>query len=251
MACCAAILVPAATFAGASAAGAAPVCPAGARLTTDPVDASKTALQVCGTDATDAITITAGAKGHVSVSDNGPLGDFVPTGHVIVDAAGGDDTISVSGKLKVTVIAFGGDGHDVMSGGPTGSVFVGDADNDTLSGGSGRDVLIGGAGPDTLLGNDGQDILIAGISSYDADTDANIVALATIESTWTQSPSPFATRLSSLSTGLLAPGTVTNDGVTNFLTGGLARDWYISHAAGSLPVDVITGRKVGEPVTYV
>ena len=67
------------------------------------------------------------------------------------------DVFSVSGALRARV--SGGDGDDVLSGGPNGNSMRGDAGDDRLMGADGEDWLDGGGGSDVLLGGPGDDLL--------------------------------------------------------------------------------------------
>lgn len=91
-------------------------------------------------------------------------------GQVTVNAAGGDDNVTI-GDLNTVVrsalIVQGGSGNDVISAlnANTGDVRVrleGNDGNDTLTGGKGNDTLAGGADTDRLKGGDGNDQLEGG-----------------------------------------------------------------------------------------
>ncbi|MCU1430717.1 MAG: peptidase and in kexin sedolisin [Actinomycetia bacterium] len=226
--------------------GPPPACPGGVRMIPDPVDASKTALEVCGTDDGDRILLSPLPKGFINVYDNRPEPSLAPTGHVIVDARAGDDSLTVTGKLAVPVVAFGGPGNDSMSGGNEPDVIVGGDGDDLLTGGlsgsSLNDVLIGGNGTDTLQGGRYQDVLIAGTTVHDTD----VAALINIQQTWADMQVPYKSRVSTLRAGPLASGNVSNDAFSDDLTGGLGRDWFLAHTSGAPPFDVIHDRHSDE-----
>ncbi len=94
-------------------------------------------------------------KPTVTVSASSPVND-----HLIVAALDGDDVVDASGVSGASaLLSFdGGNGDDVLIGGPG---------DDTLSGGAGDDVLIGGDGTDTLNGGPGDDTLIEGENNTD------------------------------------------------------------------------------------
>src|SRR5262249_5397177 len=147
---------------------------------------------VGGTTGADTITIKpADANGTLSVKiGDTNLGNFKPTGHVIVYGQAGDDTIklqqaNINGNtVYVTAPAFlfGDDGNDTLdaSGRSANNVLEGGAGNDTLRGGSGRDLLVGGLGADVLHSGDGDDILIGGTTDYDG----NLAALNAVMAEW-------------------------------------------------------------------
>jgi Ca2+-binding RTX toxin-like protein len=84
-------------------------------------------------------------------------------GYVLLWGDGGNDTLSVGGGLSVTtgVKGDGGDGDDVLNGGPAADVlFPGQTGRDRLVGGRGDDALAArGGGADTLIGGPGNDNL--------------------------------------------------------------------------------------------
>jgi Ca2+-binding RTX toxin-like protein len=88
----------------------------------------------------------------------------------------------------------------------------------------GRDLLIGGTGVDVLRGGTGDDPLIGGTTTHDDDDDDD--ALLTLHGLWL-SPTDVDTRISSLTQpdGLLAPGSVADDGTPDALLGGEGEDW--------------------------
>jgi Ca2+-binding RTX toxin-like protein len=81
-----------------------------------------------------------------------------------VNAAGGDDTVTVNRAIGVPVTLRGGPGNDRLTGGANvlGDRLVGGPGDDVLSGMSGPDVLYGGPGNDILLGGPGDDKLCGG-----------------------------------------------------------------------------------------
>jgi PhoPQ-activated pathogenicity-related protein len=96
------------------------------------------------------------------------------TGKIVAYGQGGDDVL-VAELLNRPVEFYGGDGHDVLVGGPAADRLDGGAGNDiliggtavsdlgdTLFGGAGDDLLIGHAGADQLHGGSGSDLLLAG-----------------------------------------------------------------------------------------
>ncbi len=95
------------------------------------------------------------------------------TGQVVINAAGGDDSVSIlalDSLFAGSVSVSGGDGNDDLDGsaatvalqlsGNTGQDTIkGGSGNDSLSGGDDNDQLVAGGGDDAVDGNDGDDAL--------------------------------------------------------------------------------------------
>lgn len=79
-----------------------------------------------------------------------------------VNAAGGDDRVSLARNVAVPVTFQGAGGDDVLVGGAGADRLVGGPGNDVLAGNAGADALHGGPGNDTLMGGPGNDSLIGG-----------------------------------------------------------------------------------------
>ena len=94
-------------------------------------------------------------KPTVTVSASSP-----ETDHLIVATLDGDDIVDASGVSGASALLSldGGNGNDILVGGPG---------NDTISGGAGDDLLIGGDGIDSLDGGPGDDTLIQGENNTD------------------------------------------------------------------------------------
>ncbi len=82
--------------------------------------------------------------------------DPLTSGGIVIRGQGGDDEISAATDVAFALIAFGGDGDDILQGG---------AGADILFGGDGDDTLIGGAGDDELWGDLGHDMLSGGLGA--------------------------------------------------------------------------------------
>lgn len=74
-----------------------------------------------------------------------------PVGLATVTLGGGHDQVTSKGAM---LVAYGGDGRDVMIGGAQSDNLRGGLGRDTLDGGGGADQLFGGVGHDTLLFGD-------------------------------------------------------------------------------------------------
>ncbi len=137
--------------------------------------------------------------------------------NVIVDASAFTGVANLTAAGPGSAILYGsmdggtlnvsatGSGNDILIGG-TGANTLTDNSPATASG-TGKDILIGGGGGtsgNTIAGN-GDDILISGMTSYDANTPANIVALDAILAEWT-SADYYATRVLKINTGITIPG---------------------------------------------
>src|SRR5262245_5958783 len=161
---------------------------------------TKTTLFVGGTTGANSIIVKpADANGTVNAKMGiTSLGNFKPTGHIVVYGQAGDDIIKlqaavINGKtVHVTTPAFlfGDGGNDTLdaSGSSANNVLEGGAGNDTLRGGSGRDLLIGGLGADILHGGGGDNILIGGTTNYNG----NLSALNAVMAEWGRTDADYA-----------------------------------------------------------
>lgn len=218
------------------------------QLVTDPCDSGKTVLAVTGTSGDDTIQIKPADDGKVKVIVNGvTLGSFKPSGHIIVQGQGGNDTITVDSSISIPQILYGNDGNDTIQSGNGASVMIGGSGNDTLKGGNARDIMIGGTGQDTIQGKNRDDILIAGTTSYDSATSANQVSLCAIQSEWIRDVG-YRFRIDHLTgavsggrngSNLLKPGqTVFNDADKDTITGGSGKDWFLVNNSGAGTFDI-------------
>jgi Ca2+-binding RTX toxin-like protein len=89
--------------------------------------------------------------------------DIGTTENLVVNANGGDDTITagngLAGLIQLTI--DGGAGNDTITGGDGADLLIGGDGNDTIIGGRGNDTARMGAGDDTFVWNpgDGSDIV--------------------------------------------------------------------------------------------
>lgn len=127
-------------------------------------------IQVIGTGLADTLTVS--STGSVLSISNG-VGTIAATANIqnaLIDARGGNDTVTVNNIATVGFVVLniqGGDGNDVLNASTAGSGAVrlrltGDAGNDTLTGSNGVDSLEGGAGNDVLAGLGGNDSIDGG-----------------------------------------------------------------------------------------
>lgn len=73
---------------------------------------------------------------------------------IVISARDGNDIVELGDEIVLPATIFGGDGHDLLTGGHA---------NDTIFGEDGHDILFGLFGDDLLDGGDGNDILIGGL----------------------------------------------------------------------------------------
>ncbi len=137
-------------------------------------------IQVTGTNAADAIAVGS-VDGAISV--NLGAGTILATANIqaaIVDALGGNDTVTISNIAGVAALNLdvrGGAGNDLLnatganigrlrlslSGNAGNDTINGSNGNDTIDGGSGDDFESGFAGNDTILGGSGDDSIGGGL----------------------------------------------------------------------------------------
>lgn len=109
--------------------------------------------------------------------------DYWSVYYINIQAAGGNDVVTVRDDVEQNATVIGGTGNDTMAGGsgmdylegndgadligggPAYDDIYGNDGNDILNGGDGDDCLRGGAGDDNLVGGDGNDWLDGGDDS--------------------------------------------------------------------------------------
>src|SRR5262249_43707880 len=188
---------------GVSALTSTPITISGAQVVTDPTDATKTALMVGGTSNNDTIQISQvktpkGPSGFQVKLNGTNLGNFFPSGHIIVMGEGRDDTIAVNSNVTRPCILYGNDGNDTITGGGGLNILVGGNGADTLTGNNSRDILIGGTGADILQASKGEDVLIAGSTSFDGYSSANLLALSKVMDEWSRNDLGYQNRIDHL-----------------------------------------------------
>ncbi len=150
----------------------------GAALVKSSLDSTKNDLVVVGGSGNNVISVNPGkakAGGGEQVTVNGVnLGNFHPTGRIVVFGQGQNDKIAI-GATKLSAWLYGGAGSNTLTGNAGADVLIGGPGNDVLNGAGGKDLLIGGGGRDTLKG--AGDMLVAGTTIYDAPSPANQGAL--------------------------------------------------------------------------
>ena len=131
-------------------------------------------LVIQGTAGNDVVQISEVQSGNVKwfrVEANGAsewhAASLVKTGVAVFNGGNGNDYFR-NNAPTLNVVAFGGDGDDILIGGAGNDQLIGgaghdqlfgQAGNDLLWGEAGSDVLVGGAGNDQLMGGDGNDQL--------------------------------------------------------------------------------------------
>jgi Ca2+-binding RTX toxin-like protein len=122
-------------------------------------------VEVNGGNGSENFTITAnGTRVRFDRTDPAPFTlDIGTTENLVVNANGGDDTVTAGNGLAplISLVIDGGAGNDFLTGGDGNDVLVGGDGNDVIVGGRGNDVVLGGAGDDTFVWNpgDGSDTL--------------------------------------------------------------------------------------------
>lgn len=130
-------------------------------------------LRIQGTDTADLVSLNRGANNTIMVQTSQGLGNHLniyslaQVSKVVFNAGYGDDTLFVDAiGLSVPVVAYGGQGSDLLQGGGGNDSLYGGGGDDRLAGAGGNDMLSGEAGNDKLFGNDGNDRLWGG-NGYD------------------------------------------------------------------------------------
>ena len=133
-------------------------------LETDPIDPSETALFVGGTTGADTITLTpADANGTLNVKiGTASLGNFKPTGRIVVYGQAGDDTIVLANSLTVNASVIAGDGNDIVQAGGGNTIVTLGSGNDTVQLGNGNNVVVTGNGTDNLQAGNGNNTVTLG-----------------------------------------------------------------------------------------
>jgi Ca2+-binding RTX toxin-like protein len=179
--------------------------PPAAALQPDVLAPGKTMLTVTGTPGNDTINLIAtDPYGDIDVIVDGQfLGNFLPTGHIIVNGQDGNDTIRLGGgfgkspinRIRVPALVMDGNGNDVLD------ASASSADN-VLAAGAGISALIGGAGRDILIaspqstfktGHKG-DLIIKGITPFNSDS----TALGALRAEWSRTGTDDHTRIDHL-----------------------------------------------------
>jgi Ca2+-binding RTX toxin-like protein len=206
----------------------------GPRLLPDPNGGQY--LLVEGTNQADTITIRPDHRWNdVIVNVNGVFSQsFGPISRIVVYGYSGDDTITVSRRLRMPAWLIGGFGNDRLQAGSSSSLLMGSEGNDTLLGDWDRDVLIGGTGEDVLKGSFSADLLVGGQTTFD-DQPAE---LARVFASWTRNSSwrPAWCRWHrSQSRDIVTNTDVIDDGDKDTLDGGPDRDLILG--ANGTPLD--------------
>jgi len=166
-----------------------------------------------------------------------------------VNLASGTATAVSGGISGIENVRGSADGNNLV-GDAHGNVLIGGAGIDVIQGGSGRSILIGDQGKDFLTASAGGSILIGGVTSFDASSLTNDLAIDLVLAEW-QSTKSYSTRIKQITKGvgpngsirLLWKVTVNDDGAANKLTGGAGLDWFFKGAK-----DKLVKKKPGEKV---
>ncbi|AMN44277.1 beta strand repeat-containing protein [Rhodoplanes sp. Z2-YC6860] len=124
--------------------------------------------QVNGGNAAEVFTITAnGSRVRFDRISPAPFSlDIGTTENLVVNANGGDDTITAGNGLAglIHLTLDGGAGNDTITGGDGNDLLIGGDGNDIVTGGRGNDTAQLGTGDDTFIWNpgDGSDVVDGG-----------------------------------------------------------------------------------------
>jgi subtilisin-like proprotein convertase family protein len=227
---------------------------AGAQLVTDPCSAGLQALFIGGTAGDDDILVRQVPTGDLRVFiDDTLVGNFAPTGQLIIEGGDGSDNIAVGVQITATRLVYGGGGNDTITGGRgSGTVFGGDGD-DLIQATSGRNFLVGGDGVDTVRSGNGEDILVGGTTVYDDALASSQASVCGIVAEWRRTDVKFQSRFRHLNgtqagglngTDVLTTSTVADDADADSLTGSVARDWFFVNTAGGGVLDTTDATSV-------
>ncbi len=115
--------------------------------------------EVNGGNGAETFTITAnGSRVRFDRVDPAPFSlDIGTTENLVVNANGGDDTITAGNGLAslIHLTIDGGAGNDTITGGDGNDTLIGGDGNDIVTGGRGSDTALLGAGDDTFVWNPG------------------------------------------------------------------------------------------------
>ena len=121
--------------------------------------------QVNGGNGAETFTITANGS-RVRLDRVTPAPFFLDIGtteNLVINANGGDDTITAGNGLAplIHLTIDGGAGNDTITGGDGDDMLIGGDGNDTITGGRGSDTALLGTGNDTFIWNpgDGSDVV--------------------------------------------------------------------------------------------
>ncbi|MGQ0637556.1 MAG: S8 family serine peptidase [Planctomycetaceae bacterium] len=205
-------------------------------------------LMVHGGAAADSVTINA----TVSLTLNQSTYVYAPSAvsAVRVRTHSGDDVVNAA-TLAKSLVAWGGDGNDVLTGGSVADSLFGGAGGDTLTGGAGNDQLVGGAGDDAYILNAsaplGSDTVVevagGGADLLDFSQTTTLGVTVNLGLTTAQTVNANLTLTLSAAdgfenvTGGNQNDTLTGNALANTLGGGYGND-FLSGGAGN---DILTG----------
>jgi hypothetical protein len=178
----------------------------------------------------------AGISGNLDGGSGGSLDYSAYSSNVLVNLQTATAT-GVGGSIAHIQNVSGG------AGGGAGiyNILVGNGGNTLIGGDGRRNLLIAGASPSTLQGGSDDDLLIGGTTAYDQNPDA----LVAIMDYWSGTSDDYATRVSNLFSGngvpLLDPSTVTSNGGSNTLIGGVGLNLYYGNSSDTTDFDPNSG----------
>lgn len=122
---------------------------------------------IVGTDCNDLIFVSGyvGVTVYAGGGDDDVRGGY-NTGTTTVYLGAGNDQLTAKGTI--TLVAYGEDGNDTMSGSSVGSTLMGGNGDDILESQGGSSYLNGGAGNDTMSARNGKIDAIVGETGHDS-----------------------------------------------------------------------------------
>ncbi|MFO0844627.1 MAG: C2 family cysteine protease [Gemmataceae bacterium] len=126
------------------------------------VSLSGTTLRILGGAGNDTALVSTKVIGGVSkveVNLNGVVRRFNTSAvqEVFFNGFAGNDVFTAAPTFNIRVVAHGGAGNDVLTGGAAGDAFHGEGGNDVINGRGGDDWIHGEGGNDVLYGGNGND----------------------------------------------------------------------------------------------
>jgi hypothetical protein len=137
-------------------------------------------LKVIGTAGDDQITVSLNETGLTITNGDWSTTKAGSFKSLLINAAAGNDSVSIAADVTVDAIVYGGAGSDTISAGAGNDRLYGGLGKNSLNGNAGDDVLvtIGGAANDTLAGGLGNDQFWMDDRSTETVTDASAIETA-------------------------------------------------------------------------
>lgn len=155
-----------------------------------------------------------------------PTHTHLGPGDDVHDAGGGRDVVHgedgndvIDGGANRDLVS-GDAGNDVLNGGGSNDVVGGDGGDDIVFGGQGEDRVIGGDGADWVIGGNDDDIMYLATTNNDTLGDGHGDTVFFDETDGTDKVYGFETGLDKVVLDGVSSYSLTNDGVSSYLTFG-------------------------------